>query len=167
MIGDGLTIRAERTDGVPNGQTTTDATDAAPTIEFLPSSLRFLVIDVDSTDAGVGMSCPPIPFVSTTYLSCLRELLTHDGVLAINVSARDPDMLLGVRTNAHGVFGRGVFLSDTAGDGEEEEEDLNVVVFCTKDDGRVAGVEDGDGVAVLRDLCAENGVTDCELVSDL
>ena len=99
VIGDGLTIRAERTDGVPNEPTTTyvtDATDAdaAPTIKFPPSSLRLLVIDVDSKDAGVGMSCPPVPFVSTAYLSRLRELLTHDGVLAINVSARDTDMIL-------------------------------------------------------------------------
>lgn len=44
-----------------------------------------VVIDVDSKDVSVGMSCPPAVFVSDDYLAELRAVLRPFGVLLINV----------------------------------------------------------------------------------
>jgi len=114
--------------------TTTNRDNTKEAIEFIPNSMKFIVIDVDSKDTSVGMSCPPESFVIPMYLLKLQNVLTHDGILAINVSARDPSMLQIVKKNVQQVF-ESVFLSssttatddDTAGG-----EDLNVVLFCTK-----------------------------------
>jgi hypothetical protein len=70
-----------------------NAATLADAIPLPPESLSFLVIDVDSKDKTVGMSCPPVSFVETEYLQQISRLLGPDGVLAINVSVRDPAML--------------------------------------------------------------------------
>ena len=84
-IGDGLAIQC--TEILKEADIVSD--DA--TISFEAASLDFIVIDVDSKDTETGMSCPPAAFVEASYLQTLMSLLRHNtGVLAINVSARDP-----------------------------------------------------------------------------
>jgi hypothetical protein len=96
-------------------------------------SLTFLVIDVDSKDKTVGMSCPPVSFVETEYLQQISRLLKPGGVLAINVSARDPAMLQLVCQKVQTVFAT-VFLSQQDVDADDEDrQDVNVVLFALKE----------------------------------
>ena len=91
------------------------------------ASLDFIAIDVDSKDSSVGMSCPPVTFVDHSYLSTLKGLLRENGLLVINVSARDPEMFKLVETNVRNVF-KSVFLS--SGDTDDDKQDVNLVVFA-------------------------------------
>lgn len=58
-----------------------------------------LIIDVDSKDVSVGMSCPPVSFVSDEFLTYVKTLLsrsyTGNGMLLINLVCRAE----GVRTD--------------------------------------------------------------------
>jgi hypothetical protein len=123
-VGNGLFICAA------NDENTATLANAIP----LPAeSLTFLAIDVDSKDKTVGMSCPPVSFVETEYLQQICRLLNPDGVLAINVSARDPDMLQLVCQKVQTVFAT-VFLSQQDADADEEDrQDVNVVLFALKE----------------------------------
>jgi hypothetical protein len=114
-IGDGLTVEAEGT--LDTG-----------IVVSPPSSLNFIGIDVDSKDKTVGMSCPPQSFVEVAYLTTLKSMLREDGLLVINVSARDPDMLELVMKNVKSVF-ETVFVSGQDED-DEEKQDVNLVVFA-------------------------------------
>lgn len=123
-VGNGLFVCAA------NDENAATLADAIP----LPAeSLTFLVIDVDSKDKTVGMSCPPVSFVETEYLQQISRLLESDGVLAINVSARDPAMLQLVCQKVQTVFAT-VFLSQQDTDADDEDrQDLNVVLFALKE----------------------------------
>jgi len=113
-------------------------------LHFEESSINFLIIDVDCKDVTVGMSCPPESFINIEYLTRLYDLLKEDGVLAINVSARDPLMLDKVLDHVQKVFqSTNIFIHtstsdvDNHRDGSENEEkedddELNTVVFCKK-----------------------------------
>ena len=91
-----------------------------------------LVIDVDSKDISVGMTCPPKDFVSTSYLEKIKSLV--QGVLAINVSARDPALLQQVESHLLQVYGDGnVYLSkDDSSNEDDEEAAVNVVLFAVQ-----------------------------------
>jgi SAM-dependent methyltransferase len=109
------------------------AATLADAISLPPESLTFLVIDVDSKDKTVGMSCPPVSFVETEYLQQISRLLKPDGVLAINVSARDPAMLQLVCQKVQTVFAT-VFLSQQDVDVDDEDrQDVNVALFALKE----------------------------------
>jgi hypothetical protein len=142
-IGDGLTVccsdtEVELLDTVDNLLLEETAnSDGEPIKESIPipsNSLSFIALDVDSKDSTVGMSCPPVPFVSIPYLERLRSILVDEGVLAINVSARDPDMLVMAKKQVSEVF-TSVFESrdtDADDDDNDDGEALNVVLFCKK-----------------------------------
>ncbi len=52
-----------------------------------------IFVDIDSKDMSVGMSCPPLEFVSTSSLTTFHSLLWDDGgVLLINVAARNASL---------------------------------------------------------------------------
>ena len=51
-----------------------------------------VVIDVDSKDTTVGMSCPPTAFVAPGFLAKVRRALVPGGVLVVNVAARSQAM---------------------------------------------------------------------------
>jgi hypothetical protein len=149
-IGDGLSVQGLRgdksvtsTEEVSTGaDVTNDAIDGEKNsvLGFETESLDFIVIDVDSKDTGTGMSCPPAAFVEVAYLQILSSLLRPStGVLAINVSARDPSLFQNVCQTVRSVFPSVLlskrcpnkYTSDDDGE-EDEEEDLNVVVFATR-----------------------------------
>jgi hypothetical protein len=113
-IGDGLALA---------GDEESDGLHAAA-----KESLNFIAVDVDSKDNTVGMSCPPQAFVSVVYLTTLKMLLKPTGLVAINVSARDPAMFDLVIERVKEVFDT-VFISRQ--EEEEEKDDVNVVVFAT------------------------------------
>jgi len=180
VIGDGLTICAKNSIGSMEGEkeekfgheeNVADVAKDREEIVFAPNSMQFIVIDVDSKDTSIGMSCPPVPFVSPTYLSQLYELLGEDGVLVINVSARDPTMLHSVKTNVHQIFDS-VFVSNTDTKTIDEDvgnvaEDLNVVVFCTKNKDHVIDPDLDHYSTLLRNLCTANNVAGEEVISEL
>jgi SAM-dependent methyltransferase len=140
--GDGGNGNGEKTTGVRirvgNGLFVCAANDEhaatlAGAIPLAAESLDFLVIDVDSKDKTVGMSCPPVSFVETEYLQQISRLLKPGGVLAINVSARDPAMLQLVCQRVQTVFAT-VFLSQQDADvNDEDRQDVNVVLFALKE----------------------------------
>lgn len=143
-IGDGLgvhrlstTVKATAEASVPTDN------DALVNLGFEAESLDFIVIDVDSKDTRMGMSCPPAAFVEAAYLRTLSTLLRQGtGVLAINVSARDPLLFQNACQAVKAVF-NSIFLSkgcrvkdksegQSEGHDEEKEDDLNIVVFGTR-----------------------------------
>ncbi|KAL7561358.1 hypothetical protein ACA910_001463 [Epithemia clementina (nom. ined.)] len=152
-IGNGLSIHVlGDTDARHNGSTvenddnksdpTTNAnaispsppsSSSPPPLTYPAGYFSFIVVDVDSKDSTVGMSCPPIAFIQLDYLRRLAKLLapppvattsstTSDsdatseppkpnspqyqggGILAMNVAARDPAMLALVCDNIQKVF---------------------------------------------------------------
>jgi hypothetical protein len=108
------------------------------------------------------MSCPPQAFIELDYLQRLATLLDPTlGVLAINVSARDPAMLAAVGQNITQIFGS-VFLYREP---EGTSEDVNVVIFALRPTGVVlpaASVLAGRFQAA----CAP-AACDAEVLSDL
>jgi spermidine synthase len=136
-IGDGLNVHP-KADPV-------DSNDSD--LGFAAGSLDFIVIDVDSKDAGAGMSCPPVAFVNQAYLQSLYALLQpNGGILAINVAARDINLFKATCQSVQSVFGKvilskhypgrdasnGVVTDVTLAEDNDEPEDLNVVVFAIR-----------------------------------
>jgi hypothetical protein len=130
VIGDGMNVHVgESADGSRNNLIATRDSDSdsdSSRLLISPESCAFIVIDVDSKDTSVGMSCPPISFVDIPYVSRLARILKPFGVLAINVSARDPAMLDCACRNVSEVFSA-VFLFR-----HDNDDDVNVVVFATQ-----------------------------------
>ncbi len=94
--------------------------------DYGTGSVSVAVIDVDSKDQTVGMSCPPLDFVKSEYLKKIRFSLKEGGVLCINVSARNRKLLGDVVKVMKDVFeevGGSVYVSASS------DEDLNVVVI--------------------------------------
>ena len=54
---------------------------------------HIIIIDVDSKDVTVGMSCPPKPFVEKEFLETVRRCLDVDGVLMLNLVCRSASNL--------------------------------------------------------------------------
>lgn len=128
-IGNGLSLCCTNED-----ETATNTQKAE--LEFTANCFDFIVLDVDSKDTSAGMSCPPAEFVQKTYLQTLSSLLKESsGILAINVSARDPTVFQQVCENVESVFPH-LLLSQKCTDMEEDEEDLNVVLFASQNDER-------------------------------
>jgi hypothetical protein len=162
-IGNGLSVRATREAGEDkdvdeecdgaNGNAargaqpvsyseSADDDAASDGLAFAARSLAFVVVDVDSKDNTVGMSCPPPEFVQEGYLRTLAGLLiqpTDDdapggsttadghrscGVLVVNVSARDKSLFNDACRSIGAVFPH-VFASSPGDDS------VNVVVVAS------------------------------------
>lgn len=162
ILGDGLNVCCAPDESLEEGK------NDEGKILFAPSSLTSIVIDVDSKDNSSGMSCPPVSFTSIAYLTQLKELLTADGVLAINVSARDPEMLKLVKLHALQVF-PSVFISSNTSDEEDAEgsrDDLNVVVFAKKEKHSLPS-DKLEFEKMIGTLCDEGGVKNTTVRSEL
>jgi len=125
-IGDGLAVSSNRNNNDENYEKTDQRSDR---ILFDHSSLSLIVIDLDSKDATVGMSTLPIAFVNTSYLNELNDILNDNGVLAINVAARDPTMFDLVKKNLTETF-FSVFAPGVHSNNDRDE--VNVVLFARK-----------------------------------
>jgi hypothetical protein len=88
----------------------------------------FIVIDVDSKDNSIGMSCPPQAFLEIAYLSTLKKFLRSNGILVLNVSARNTEMLSMATMRIKSVFE--TVLISSSDDQQEGQHDLNVVIFA-------------------------------------
>ena len=124
IIGNGLSITTS-SDGSSNNEAST--TDNK--IVLQESYYNIIIIDVDSKDNSVGMSCPPVEFISIPYLQILKQLLSSEnGMLAINICARDAELKQLVIKNTCAVFEKNnVHMSKS----NEYDDELNIVLFAT------------------------------------
>jgi hypothetical protein len=120
-----------------NDSTPSTSAVAATPILFPKHSLSFIVIDVDSKDKTVGMSCPPLSFCQPDYLQQLKPMLKPDeGLLVVNVSARDPKLFHQVCQTIRTVFGSVMVASHDDSDDEDNEHEkaVNVSLFARPND---------------------------------
>ena len=66
------------------------------------------VIDVDTKDSSLGMSCPPAAFLAPDYLRCLRASLDGNGILIVNIVARSEELYDGAIKSLEAVFPGGI-----------------------------------------------------------
>ena len=112
---------------IGNGLSITSESSNDNKIVLQESYYNIIIIDVDSKDNSVGMSCPPIEFINISYLQILKQLLcVNSGVLAINVCARDVELKQVVITNVCAVFEK-VYISKS----HDYDDELNIVLFAT------------------------------------
>jgi hypothetical protein len=140
IIGDGLHVCPTSSYRNTDGEDDVDPLSTTCSNIRLPqSTMNLIVIDVDSKDTSIGMSCPPTSFIHVPYLQKLKQLLNPDGgMLVINVSARDPDMLQLVKCNVCQVFTSQSVFSSSRNDIDESErtsyDSLNVVIFAIRNE---------------------------------
>ena len=154
-VGDGLEVQSR---GSSELQTTT-------TLCFEPETMSFVIIDVDSKDRSVGMSCPPQAFVQTRYLDQIYQVLRPDGILAMNVSARNCNLLKMVCRNVATVFSSVFVTRATDEESDEEREDVNVALFATRSVMTLPALEDRIG-RLERELDKRESIEQ-EVFSDL
>jgi hypothetical protein len=136
-IGNALDVRcceSDESDESDDSQPTSIPSDDG--LAFAAHSLSFIVVDVDAKDNTIGMSCPPSEFVSEGYLRTLAGLLvrpsdddddtgaTRDGMLVVNVSARDPSLFHEACRSLRAVFPH--VIAASPGD-----DSINVVVVAS------------------------------------
>eukprot|EP00615_Pteridomonas_danica_P000556 CAMPEP_0114352280 /NCGR_PEP_ID=MMETSP0101-20121206/17825_1 /TAXON_ID=38822 ORGANISM="Pteridomonas danica, Strain PT" /NCGR_SAMPLE_ID=MMETSP0101 /ASSEMBLY_ACC=CAM_ASM_000211 /LENGTH=556 /DNA_ID=CAMNT_0001492597 /DNA_START=734 /DNA_END=2404 /DNA_ORIENTATION=- len=103
--------------------------------DFGINKQTFVVLDVDSKDSSVGMSCPPVSFLQETYLRKIKDSLIQGGILVVNVAARSNEMYNSAIKSIQTVFNNGrMFISKASDD------DANTVVFAINE-----GEEGGSG----------------------
>lgn len=81
-----------------------------------------IMLDVDSKDTTVGMSCPPEPFVDLKFLQCIRDSLYSGGIFILNLVCRDKSMKSEVMERIKQTFYK-VFLYQI-------EEEVNEIIFA-------------------------------------
>jgi hypothetical protein len=132
VIGNGLHVGAALT-----GELSGQSENRSSGLGFPPASLSFVVVDVDSKDKTVGMSCPPVEFGTVQYLQQLKDVLKPTGsVLAINISARDPEQSKTILHNAQEVFGSVFVSAENDGDDDgaiDETKAVNFSLLATPD----------------------------------
>ncbi|VDM47479.1 unnamed protein product [Toxocara canis] len=116
----------------------------------IPFDIIFL--DLAAADHEPGLSCPPREFLTSTALNAMYDILNANGVLALNLVARDDEILIASKNAVRSVFPRiYVHLS---------EEDVNQVLICPK--GEVSLEQALDGIRVNKN---QSWLT--QLVTDL
>ena len=98
----------------------------------------FIVLDVDSKDTSVGMSCPPLEFLSPGFLGRVKAALVPGGMLAVNVAARSADMHKQALDSIRTAFPDGSLFALKASD-----DDVNTVVFAVNGTITAKGGEQG------------------------
>lgn len=81
-----------------------------------------IMLDVDSKDTSLGMSCPPQSFVQESFLLLLKSLLHYGGVLILNLVCRDETVKADVLQLIKKVFDQ-VYIKDI-------EEEVNQIVYA-------------------------------------
>jgi hypothetical protein len=61
-------------------------------------------IDVNSQDLSIGLSFPPQPFVTPSFIATLRTCLTPRGLLLFNFGCRSPSLRSSILTDLQSVF---------------------------------------------------------------
>lgn len=83
-----------------------------------------IIVDVDSKDVTVGMSCPPAAFLEDSFLESVKNLLHPDGLAIFNLSCRSKPLLESTLTKLGTAFAQVC--------AAQAEEDINKVAVCLK-----------------------------------
>eukprot|EP01054_Gregarina_sp_Poly1_P000472 Gregarina_sp_Poly_1__471@NODE_1112_length_5051_cov_170_608146_g771_i0_p1_GENE_NODE_1112_length_5051_cov_170_608146_g771_i0NODE_1112_length_5051_cov_170_608146_g771_i0_p1_ORF_typecomplete_len757_score93_63Spermine_synth/PF01564_17/1_3e21Methyltransf_31/PF13847_6/56Methyltransf_31/PF13847_6/0_0039Methyltransf_3/PF01596_17/3_4e03Methyltransf_3/PF01596_17/0_00046PCMT/PF01135_19/3_5e02PCMT/PF01135_19/3_3e03PCMT/PF01135_19/0_0077Methyltransf_24/PF13578_6/6_7e02Methyltransf_24/PF13578_6/1_8e04Methyltra len=89
----------------------------------------FIIVDINKTTGDIGaeyegVSCPPVPFLQDDFLQAVKELLTNDGLLMINVVIHKQIGQQRVAHQLRTVFNEIMLM--------KHEQDLNNVLLCSK-----------------------------------
>lgn len=82
-----------------------DGIDFVKEAEKKDTKWDVVMLDVNSHDASVGMSCPPRIFVEKDFLQSMRAVLAPKGILMINLACRDQDLKSSVLDEIKSVYG--------------------------------------------------------------
>jgi len=97
----------------------------ATTLAATPDSTQLadiIVLDVDSKDVSVGMSCPPAAFVESSFLQSIKQSLVPEGVLILNLVARSDSLYKQTIDTIKAVFAQVLELGT--------DEDVNRIIFA-------------------------------------
>lgn len=83
---------------------------------------HIIMVDVDSKDRTVGMSCPPEPFIHDSFLRSIKDCLHPGGVFILNLVCRDDVLKKQVLDRIKDIFSQ-VFIHNI-------EDEVNEVVFA-------------------------------------
>lgn len=61
-------------------------------LKQMEKAARLLVVDVDSKDLSVGMSCPPPAFVEESFLQTVKGKLDPEGMFLLNLVCRSTEL---------------------------------------------------------------------------
>lgn len=73
------------------GAAATAGADAGVSPAAAPGGASVIVVDADSGDASLPMSCPPPAFLAEKFLTDARAALADDGVLVVNCASRSEE----------------------------------------------------------------------------
>ncbi|KAK3593719.1 hypothetical protein CHS0354_013617 [Potamilus streckersoni] len=83
-----------------------------------------IMLDVDSKDVSVGMSCPPKPFVEIEFLQQIHQSLHPGGVFVLNLVCRNLELKKEIITRIKSLFDP-VYVRPI-------EDEINEVIFAVK-----------------------------------
>ncbi|XP_058103272.1 uncharacterized protein LOC131246849 isoform X2 [Magnolia sinica] len=101
----------------PNGSGANSLTEGEKSTQF-----DILIIDADSSDVSSGLTCPPADFMEESFLLCVKESLSKEGLFVINLVSRSPAIRETVVSRMQTVFSRLFCL--------ELEGEVNEVLFA-------------------------------------
>lgn len=84
-----------------------------------------ILFDVDSKDASVGISCPPMSFLEPSFLQDVASCLVEGGVFIVNLVCRDDNLRQRVLADLRAVF-PSILLQDIP-------EEVNCVLHCLRE----------------------------------
>jgi hypothetical protein len=70
---------------------------------------HFVIIDVNTNDSSLAMSCPPAPFVEQSFLTAMKEIILPGGLCIVNVVTRSGKIREEIRESLENVFGKLVY----------------------------------------------------------
>ncbi|VFQ79255.1 unnamed protein product [Cuscuta campestris] len=94
------------------------------------SPIDILIVDVDSSDSSSGLSCPAADFVEESFLASVKESLSEQGLVIVNLVSRSPAIKQMVFSRMKSIF-KAIFHL-------ELEEDVNEVVFALKTESSIS-----------------------------
>lgn len=85
---DGMKYILDASCGSPAAATAADCPPPPPNTQF-----DYIVLDADSADVSLGLSAPPAAFVTIESVNAMHNILSTNGLLVVNVVARDKNEL--------------------------------------------------------------------------
>ncbi|KAL6885831.1 hypothetical protein ACP4OV_010092 [Aristida adscensionis] len=107
-------------------------------------AIKFLIIDVDSSDLSSGLSCPPANFVEDSFLLSAKKFLSESGLFIINLVSRSSSVREMVISRLLTVFDNLYSLN--------LEEHVNEVLFASPSEKYLETNYLDDAVTKLKDL---------------
>lgn len=149
IIEDGLLFvkRNALSPSEPNSDSSPSSSSSSSSVEREVKKYHYLIIDVDSKDTTVGMSCPPEAFVEQAFLEEVKCLLMPEAMLLLNLVCRSDQIYQRVMAIIRSVFGSDVVVF-------QWKDDVNRIVAVFHREHKI----DGDALPVEIPQRALSGV---------